>query len=151
MIDATVDMRDVERGLAGLLRAGRDIAPLLHELKKPLRADLRAHQRERRGPDGPWPGPAAETVRKRGRTKSGRRRRARDLGKLPGQVSVSVQGGDTLVAKNRVAWARVHQEGGTVGQGAELPAREFMYFGDEFLEDVDQAVGNHLEQRWRRG
>lgn len=150
-ITATVDTRDVERGLAGILRAGRDVAPVLREARKPLREDLRAHQRERRGPDGPWPGPAAGTVRKRGRTKSGRRRRGRLLGKLPGQVTIAVQGGDTLVARNRVPWASVQQEGGAVGRGAEIPARPFLYFGPEFLDDVQAAAAEHITRGWRRG
>ena len=51
VFQASVDLRDVDRGLSALVRASRDIAPVLREAKKPLREDLREHQRERRGPD----------------------------------------------------------------------------------------------------
>jgi len=147
---ADVDQRDVDRAFDALARAGRDIGHVLRELMKPLRADLREHQRERRGPDGPWPGPASETVRKRGRSKSGRRKRKRSLGKLASQVAMRVED-ETLVAENRVPWARVHQEGGTVGHGAEIPARPFMYTSNEFDEDVVEAVDAHLTRAWERG
>ena len=144
MLDARVDIGDVKRGLRGLAQAGQDIGPLLQEARKPLRTDQREHQKRRRGPDGPWPGPSAATQRKRGRTKSGRTRRKRSLGRLPGVLTVRVLGRDTLVARSRVSWAYVHQEGGQVGRGARVPARPFLYFGAEFVNDIDQALAEYL-------
>ena len=143
-------MGDVKRGLRGLLRAGQDIGPLLQEARKPLRTDQREHQRRRRGPDGPWPKTAASTVRGRGHTKSGRRRRRRPLGRLPGLLTVRVIGRDTLVARSRVDWAYVHQHGGRVGRGARIPARPFLYFGAEFLDDMEQALATYLARGFGR-
>ena len=67
MLDARVDIGDVKRGLRGLAQAGQDIGPLLQEARKPLRTDQREHQKRRRGPDGPWPGPSAASSFTRGR------------------------------------------------------------------------------------
>ena len=150
MLEARIDTGDMVSGLRALARAGRDVAPILREARKPLRSDQREHQRRKRGPDGPWPGPSAGTVRKRGRTKSGRRRRRRPLGRLPTSLSIVIVGRATLVARSKVPWAYVHQEGGRVGRGARLPARPFLYFGREFLEDVEQALGQYLARSWRR-
>lgn len=144
MLDARVDIGDVQRGLRGLVRASQDIGPLLQAARKPLRTDQREHQKRRRGPDGPWPGPAASTLRRRARARKKRRRRGRPLGRLPGVLTVRVLGRDTLVARSRVAWAYVHQEGGRVGRGARIPARPFLYFGDEFLDDIDNALREYL-------
>lgn len=151
MLTARVDTSGVDSQLRKLARAGQDIAPLLREAKKPLRTDIREHQRTTRGPDGPWSARASSTLRKRGRTKSGRRRRTRLLGRLPTSLSILVVGRDTLVARSKVPWAYVHQEGGRVGRGARIPARPFLYFGREFIDDVEQALGVYLARAWGKG
>lgn len=149
MLEARVDTRDVERGLAGLLRAGQDVAPLLREAKKPLRSDQRDHQSQQRGPAGPWPRASAATVRKRGRTRSGRARRRKLLGRLPRLLAFRVLGGDALVARSKVPWAAIHQYGGRAGR-ARIPARVFLYFGGRFVDDFREAMAEYLARGWGR-
>ena len=146
MLEGKIDLRDVERGFAGLLRAGQDIAPLLREAKRPLKADQREHQRDQRGPDGPWP-KRRVAGRNRGRK---RRSRRRLLGKLPRLLTIRIIGGDTLVARSKVVWAAIHQFGGRAGRGARIPARPFLYFSRQFIDDIEQALAEYLAQRWRR-
>ncbi len=53
-----------------------------------------------------------------------------------------------MVARAKVAWAWVHQHGGRVGRGATIPAREFLYFSEEFVADVEEALAKYLARGW---
>ena len=149
MLDATIDLRDVDQGFRTLLQAGGDVGPLLQEAKRPLRTDVREHQRDLRGPGGRWPAISPATQRKRGRTKSGRQRWRRTLGRLPTMRQIRVIGGDTLIARPRLPWAAVHHFGGRVGRGARIPARPFLYFGADFIADIERALRAYLARTWR--
>ncbi|MCG8422240.1 MAG: phage virion morphogenesis protein [Proteobacteria bacterium] len=146
---AEIDTSAVERGLRGLLRAGTDISPVLRGATTPLRRDIRDHQQQQEGPrNARWPAHAQATRRKQARGRSGRRRTQRMLGRLPRLATVRVVGRDTLVARSRVRWARVHQEGGRVGHGATIPPRVWLYFGEDFVDDLEQAVVRYLAGAW---
>ena len=56
-----------------------------------------------------------------------------------------------LAAVSKIAWAAAHQEGGTVGRGAKLPARPFMWMSQWFVSLALRKLGEHLERSWRSG
>src|SRR5690606_27038072 len=131
VIDADFDMRAVERSMAALERRARDARPLYQELKPAVRADQRDHGRRQQGPGGRW-------ARHDPDTRSRRPRRRRVLGRLPPAVQYSAQP-DGVTARSRVRWSAIHQDGGTAGKGARIPARPFLWFSPQFLADARRA------------
>lgn len=144
-LDVDIDLEDVIEGFDAMSRAGRNLHPVFRPLEPVLKADIRAHFDLREGPDGPWPPLAAATQAKRRqdavrrgkprRTKSGRKSRAvaKPLNRL--KTSFTVRSGrDFLRGKSKVKWSGAHQDGATVGHGAELPARTHMYASDLFMD-----------------
>lgn len=127
-IGGSIDVRGVDLGLE---RMGdkRLVGAIARELKKPLRADQRAHARDQAGPDGKWP-----------KRKLGGRRRV--LGKLPNAVRVVARRG-MVSAESRVPWSGAHQDGDKVGRGATLPARRFLWISDDML----QLANDHAAER----
>lgn len=157
-----VDDRDVRRGLLGLKRRGKNMRSVFVRLKKPFRDDIRGFQKRRMGPDGAWAPRAASTKERDkgaktvGGKKGGkkgkrfRRRRKRDLlGVLPKAVSIKTLN-KGFRAEAKVPWASVHHDGGTVGNGAVLPARPFLFFSESFLDLAEREIGNSLELGWKR-
>lgn len=150
MIEATVDLRDVDRGFAGLLRAGRDAAPYFRALVPEVRRDQRDHARQQEAPDGAWASWSPAYERKKERRRGTRRGRGRKmLGRLPRAVRYRA-GGDYVEAESRVRWSGVHQEGGRVGRGADVPARPFLWFSDDFLDDATEAMSDYAARGWSR-
>jgi hypothetical protein len=155
-VSARLDLSDVDKGMESL-RSVR-LRPVFNALRKPLRDDQKDHAADQAGPDGQWAPRAASTMarlsrRRRGRTASGRRRRPRRPGRLLGRIPRifdvrASEGG--LVAENRAKYSLVHQEGGTVGRGARIPARPFLWFSGGFLTAAEEALGKALEIEWGR-
>lgn len=50
------------------------------------------------------------------------------LGKLAQAFTFDLFDGNKVVISNHVPWSGVHNQGGTVGNNATLPARKFLYF-----------------------
>lgn len=150
-ISAEVDLSDVEKGLRKLdkLTSGSGLRPILVQLRKPLRADQRAHAKAEEGSGGKWPSRAASTVaaiklrRRAARRarKSGLKRRSiarRLLGRLPGALDVRIEG-KSLIARSKVAWSGAHQDG-----DSHVPAREFLWISDGVLEDAATVTGDAM-------
>lgn len=127
-LGGNIDVHDVDLGLE---RMGdkRLVAAIARELKKPLRADQRAHARDQAGPDGKWP-----------KRKLGGRRRI--LGKLPNAVRMIARRG-MVSAESRVSWSGAQQDGGKVGRGATLPPRRFLWISDDML----RVANDHAAER----
>ncbi len=153
MIEGKADTRKVDRGLEALaVKSGRVLPHLLAEFGKQIRRDLKAHQREQSGPDGPWPKLSPATVaQQRRRSKRGKGGSSRPLRKLPTLVTARIIDGEALQVRPdpRVAKiAAAHNFGAVVGHGARLPARDWFYVGDAVIDDFEQAIVGSLTEIW---
>lgn len=145
-VNVTVDLTSVQRGLEALYRKGRDTRPVLASLRNPARKDQVAHGRAQRGPDAPWvPRAAATTQGRSKRAKKARRRRL--LGRLSSAVVTSVSRGG-LTLQSQIEWSGIHQYGGTAGRGARIPARPFLWWSQEILDEVARRLLDHLAEAW---
>lgn len=158
-VAAHINLTDVEKGLLGLDVRPSALRPVFNELRNPLRDDLKDHARQQEGPEGKWPGRSRRTMsrltaRRRGRTASGRRRSRRRagrlLGRLPSLFVVRVSG-HGISAENRAKWSAIHQEGGTAGRGARIPARPFAWISDRFLDLSVEFLAEVMQLGWGRG
>lgn len=52
------------------------------------------------------------------------------LGGIGNSISAKVKGG-LLTLESKIDWSGVHNDGGTAGHGARIPARPFLYWTDE--------------------
>ena len=132
-VTASVDLRDVEKGIDALANP-RAIAKGLRELKKPLRLDQRDHAKKAEGPDGKWPARAVK-------------RRKRLLGRLPGVVKVTSTG-SSVSAVSGVKWSAIHQEGGTAGNGAKIPARPFLWASEGLKTKAAEMLRAAVTEEW---
>ena len=146
MIKAEFDSRALERALRDMARRADFARPFFDVLKPRLRQDQRDHGRRKEGPLGRWPALAKSTLAKRKR--SGKRR-SKLLGRLTAAVKYRASG-DELRATSQVKYSSVHQDGGKVGHGAELPARPFLWLSADFVEDAAQAALEYITKNWRR-
>lgn len=138
VVEIEVDIGDANAGLASMEHKARALGSVMRSLVKPLRDDQRNHKRAREGSAGAWQPLAASTIA--AASSHGKRKSARSiLGKLPSAVQykttpMSVSG------MSRVAWSGAHQDGATVGHGAKLPAREFLWISDEMQVLADHQI-----------
>lgn len=139
-VSATLDIGDVEEGLAAMQRRARALGPAFRELKRPLRLDQRAHSKKREGPSAIWAPRAASTM---ARLRAGGRRARKPLGKLTGAVAYTADA-TAVRGTSRVLWSGVHQDGGAVGRGARLPARPFLWISDDLLGIAENTLGRAL-------
>ena len=153
MIRATVGLTRVDRGITATGAAARDLTPAFRELRKPLRADQRAHAKAGAGPDGAWPAKAPTTIareRRRKRRASRRGRVRKLLGRLPAAIKVVAER-RRVAAISLVRWSGVQQDGGRVGKGARLPARPFLWVSPIMLRRARLIIGRHLTYAWLKG
>jgi len=139
-VAATLDIGDVEEGLAAMQRRAHALGPAFRELKTPLRLDQRDHSKKREGPSAMWAPRAASTMAK---LRAGGRRAKKPLGKLSGAVAYTATA-TAVRARSRVLWSGVHQDGGTVGRGARLLARPFLWISDDMLRIAENTLGGAL-------
>lgn len=52
---------------------------------------------------------------------------------------------------SKVKWAGVHQEGGTVGKGSKIKAREFFYVGEELEKQAVKLIEKHVAGAFNKG
>lgn len=149
-VRAKLDDRKIRRALRRMQRDGQNLDPILRTLRPRLREDLARHARAQEDPGGtPWPVRAPESKeRESGKTASGRKRRRRKiLGRLPRSITFSVRRG-ALVATSKVRWSGVQQEGGRVGRGSMLPAREHVGIPPEFAEHATGEILDYIMRGW---
>lgn len=160
----SLDDREVRQGFRQMRRAGADLRPVLRQIRKPLRAELKEHAKSESGPDGAWPkrAPLDERRARKRSLKSvtkgrGRKKRTEEvrmhqlLGKMPGLTTIR-QRGQKLRAVNPIPWSAAHNEGAVVGRGSVVPQREFVFMSDDFLDLADREITNYLIERgWERG
>jgi phage gpG-like protein len=135
---------------AGKSRAG------LQALKAPIKQDQKEHAQAQEGPEGKWKprSPASVARAKLGRG-AGSKRRMRGpnrklLASLPRRtIQVKVQA-RRIIVLSKVPWAGVHQHGGTAGRGAKIPARPFLWFSQQFLEQAQAMLIARVAKAWAR-
>ena len=135
-VSATVDIGEVEKGLAAMERRARALSPAFASLKKPMRADQRDHARRQRSPFGTWARRAPSTIaayRKR------RKRVPRPLGRLPTAIKL-MSNAWSVIAESRARWSEAHQSGAVVGHGVRLKARPFLWLSRSFLDAAERAL-----------
>ena len=153
MITATVNLSSVDRGLAAMHAAARDLSPAWKELRKPLRADQRAHAKAKSGPDGAWPPKSELTIarERRKRRRASRRGRVRPLlGRLPSVLKM-IADRHRVAAESGVKWSASQQDGGRVGKGATLPPRRFLWASKLMIRKARLVLGRHITYAWVAG
>lgn len=157
------------RGFKEMIRRTKNLQPALRRLRKPLGDDLADAAKREASPEGSWPRRSRRAERRasgrrarvvRGRTrKAGKRVGARTsvsfrggrhlLGELPKTVVVRVRRG-SLIAKSGVPWSGAHNDGATVGRGAQLPAREFVFLSPAFQERAEVELADYVVGGWSK-
>lgn len=141
MIETRVNLASVHRALEKL--GNVDLRPAWVPARRALRKDVREHRDRREGPGGAWASRASST-----QARAGQRGRARrPMGRLP-TATYSVTSHDRLALRSRARWSDVHQRGGTVGHGARLPARPFLWASPAVVREIATAVERHLDFVW---
>lgn len=79
--------------------------------------------------------------------KGAARRLSRMLGRLSSQNRLRVEQA-AVEERNIVPWSAVHDEGGTVGHGSHVPARQFMWASEMFHARTTARIVNHLLRDW---
>ena len=144
MIDATVHVGGVLRLFDRVKR--RDQRRVFSEARKPMRSDVRDHARQQADPRGRWPGLAASTLERRSR--GGRRRKRKLLGRLPSAIKLE-HGPGFVRATSIVRWASAHARGASVGRGSRLPARRWMWISRKLRRDVVRMIRAAIIAAWR--
>jgi phage gpG-like protein len=171
--------RKVRRALRKMGDNCKALGKVFRHLRPVLREDLQSHaEREESPAGGRWPARAASTLarlekRAGTHTRVKRDRRQRKLkggarfsgpqretrisrkmtsllGKLPIGVKTSARGQSSLEAASPVAWAGVHNDGGTAGRGSRIPQREFVAFSGDFLAEASEDLVAFVHAGWRK-
>lgn len=156
--------RDVVKGFERMDARRKRLREAFKQLRPPLASNLREHADQQEAPStgSKWPRRATRTEGRsaeRARTVSvGRERRRRgmsgplrethvrratQLGSLPETVQTKAIGA-RLVARSAVAWSAVQNEGGVVGHGAVIPAREFVEWDPAFLAVAVDTIAGYV-------
>lgn len=138
-----IDLGDVDKGLDAMARRSVLHAALL-DIKLPMRTDQKEHAKAKTGPEGSWAPRAASTMAARAKArKSGRKFPSRLLGRLPTAVSYRVTA-NAVIAESRIGFSEIHQDGGTAGKGARIPARPFLWISDQLMHTAEDVVTSKL-------
>lgn len=87
--------------------------------------------------------------RRSGKTVAEQQQNRPILGRLRSSLIAKLDGRNAIV-ESRAPWSSVHNEGGTVGNGAQVPERQFLVIDDEDPEELRRIAENRIEQKMRR-
>jgi len=149
-----MDLEDIDDGFDAMKRRARDLRSVWRKFEPIAKQDQKETARLAEGPDKQKWEPLARTTaskRLRRRQASARRNRKRvpkrvtkkPLGRLPRQAQFRFNR-DTFLARSRVKWSGIHQDGGVAGKGARIPARTHVYFSDDSLERLRDMLAEHV-------
>lgn len=173
LIDVKINLEDVEKAIASSKALGRELGRVFQALKPWAKRDQLDHAARTQGPDGPWPVRARATLERRlqrsrvvvtrrqtSRARKGsggagssivtRQRATWPLGTLPRSIRYRAER-DALRATSGIDWAQAHIDGATVGRGAKLPSRNYLWFSDPFLDLVAGTIEDFVIAPWRGG
>lgn len=123
-----------------------DRRKVFREARKPMRADIRDHAKQKTGPEGNW-APIASSTKDR-RRRAGRKR-GRLLGRLP--LAIKIATGPTFIRATWMPrWATAHFRGQRVGHGARLPRRNPAWISRELRRKVGDLLMQALKRAWDR-
>jgi len=143
-VSATVDLGDVDVGMAAIARRAHSLGPVMKQLVAPVREDQREHRKERSGPEQSWAPRSAKTIA----AAHGKRKMSRSLlGRLPTAVSYKATA-YSVTGVSKVRWSGAHQDGDRVGHGVTLPARTFLWLSGKLLDIADNIVARALVGAW---
>ena len=63
--------------------------------------------------------------------------------RLPQSFKSKIRNG-TLTRSSDIPWAGIHNEGGKVGRGAEIPARPFLFWDEDDMTKLAEILKRHL-------
>ena len=141
---ADLDLRELDKGFAKMTRAGRNLRPVWNQLEPAMKQDQLDHFKLQEGVDGPWAPLAAATLKRR----RGRRGKKVFSKKFAKGFSI-IKAAREMAALSKIPYAAAHRDGETVGKGAQLPAREFLYLSEPFIAIALPAMRGHLEKAFR--
>lgn len=156
-LEAVVNLRDVENGLRRMQLAGMDLRPVFRASEHAFRADMKQHQKERRGERGSWSRLATSTIlhRKARTGKQGRKRSKPPKGTRLKILGNLVSAGRFNITSSRmklisvIKWSGVHQRGGIAGRGARIPQREYYWASPRLLAIVHTKAIDHMAKAWK--
>lgn len=145
-----------QRRLGALVKAGRDLTPLMRDIGEYLLRTTKDRFEDERAPDGaPWQ-PLSEATRRRKRRNKDRI--LTESGHLGGpSLSYRASPSELLLGSSAV-YAGTHQFGakrgsfGTTSKGApipwgDIPAREFLGLSSADSAEIADLVGDYLRRR----
>lgn len=135
-VSATVDIGDVDKGIAAMERRSHALGPAFRELKKPMRVDQKDHGKQQRGPFGTWARRSPRTLEFY--RAHGRKRIPRPLGKLITAIKYTANA-HSVTGESRAGWSSAQQDGGVVGRGVRLKARPFMWLSRKLLDLAEET------------
>lgn len=140
-VSATVHFDDVEQGIEAMERRARALGPAFGELKGPMRADQKEHGKQQRGPFASWARRSPKTLEFY--RSHGRKRIPKPLGRLLGAVKYTSTA-YSLIGESRVPWSGAQQDGATVGRGAKLKPRPFLWISRKLLDVAEDVIERRL-------
>lgn len=131
-----------------------DIRKVFNDLRGPVRFDQRHHWRKQEAPNRHWAGLATSTLERRKRPRGIDRKRGRRqswprqlLGRFPLAIQL-IANTRELIARSRVKrFSMTHQEGDTVGHGAFVPSRQYLWISPFLLKQVEQYFEKALQRQ----
>lgn len=120
-----------------------DIRKVFSDLRGPVRFDQRHHWRKQEAPNRHWAGLAHSTIERRKRPRGIDRKRGRRqswpkqlLGRFPLAIQL-IANTRELIARSRVKrFSRTHQEGDTVGHGAYVQSRQYLWISPFLIGQI---------------
>lgn len=131
-----------------------DIRKVFSDLRGPVRFDQRHHWRKKEAPNRHWAGLASSTIERRKRPRGIDRKRGRRqswpkelLGRFPTALQM-IANAQELIARSRVKrFSMTHQEGDTVGHGAYVQSRQYLWFSPFVLGQIRQYFEKALARQ----
>lgn len=172
LVDVRVNLADVDKAIRESKALAGELGRVFRALKPWAKRDQLDHAARTQGPNGPWPVRARATLERRQqrarvvvtrrqttRARKGggagasivtRQRATWPLGTLPRSIRYRSER-DALRASSGIDWAQAHIDGAIVGRGAKLPARDYLWFSDPFLDMVAATIEDFVIAPWRDG
>lgn len=163
MPSTTVDLRQVDRGLRRMLRAGADMRPVWRQVRGPFRAAQKKHIDAKEDSQGrAWKPLAPSTLRKRLSkggaakkfTKNGKRMRKkyqRRMGtilskRMTSRARIKVAPDFIQLSGSGSSRSWIHQHGGRAGRRgrSRIPKREYIYVDGPTLKLSIRLMRDHV-------
>jgi phage virion morphogenesis protein len=138
MIKIDIDDREVQKALSSLAARVKDRRPLMRKIADIMKDAVEENFEQEGRPR--WK-PSKRAMKQGGKT-------LQDTGSLVTSISMRYDNNSAVVGTNK-KYAAIHQFGGKAGRGKKvtIPARPFLKLTDGDLEEIKEAVKEHLKPR----